>query len=396
VAVEFDAIVLGAGAAGLLCALTAGERGKRVLLLENSGKAGAKILISGGGRCNFTNMDVTAKSFISQNPHFAKSALSRFTPWDIMDMLAKGGASWHEKTLGQLFCDQGARKVLDILLQACSRVQVQLQMNAGVSSIKYQNGLYSVQAGSEKYEAPKLVMATGGISIPKMGATDFAYKVARQFGLSVVEPRPALVPLTFGAETVEAMKKLAGISVDCVASCNGTSFRENLLFTHRGLSGPAILQISSYWQSTMPIHLNLIPDISPDTSGTFVWLQQQKAERPKASLKTILTDVFADRLAEYFAVSHVGNLADMSNARLQLIANQLSDWTLTPTGTEGFKKAEVTKGGVCTSALSSKSMEVKQHPGLYFIGECVDVTGWLGGYNFQWAWASGAAAGHAL
>jgi len=239
-------------------------------------------------------------------------------------------------------------------------------------------------------------MATGGISIPKMGATDFAYRVARQFGLQIIEPRPALVPLTFDPETVAAMKKLAGVSVECIASCHNTSFRENLLFTHRGLSGPAILQISSYWQKGEVITLNLLPDIASDASALLRWLQQQKQDRPKASLKNILTDIFAERLADYFASPYTGNLADLPNTHLQKIAHNLSEWTLTPTGTEGFKKAEVTKGGVCTNALSSKTLEVKDQKGLYFIGECVDVTGWLGGYNFQWAWASAAAAGQAL
>jgi len=384
-----DVIIIGAGAAGLMCALTAASRGKKVLLLERNKKPGAKILISGGGRCNFTNQEADHTSYISQNPHFAKSALSRYTPWGFMDMLARHGVTWHEKTLGQLFCDQGARKILDVLLSECTNHGVTLKTDVEIGGVTAEPAGYWLKTNIGDLFAKKLVLASGGISIPKMGATDFAYDVARQFGANIVEPTPALVPLTFDGETVKGMKSLSGVSADSIVSCGKISFRENLLFTHRGLSGPAILQISSYWQKGEDIILNLLPNIADPLE----WLKAQRGERPKAGVKTILRDVLADRLAEWIALPWSGNLADLSNADLQKIAQRLGCWRVTPTGTEGFKKAEVTKGGVSTQCLSSKTMEMKGQPGLYFIGECVDVTGWLGGYNFQWAWASGSACG---
>ncbi|MCK0069369.1 NAD(P)/FAD-dependent oxidoreductase [Kordiimonas laminariae] len=389
---EYDVIIIGAGAAGLMCALTAAGRGKKVLLLEHSKKAGAKILISGGGRCNFTNMDVVPSAYLSQNPHFAKSALSRYTHWDFIELISKHGATWHEKTLGQLFCDQGAGKILDILLTECMTSGVTLKTGVKVDAVSYGPDKYWLKTSDGALSAEKLVIATGGVSIPKMGATGFAYEVAAQFGVPVVEPEPALVPLVFDTETVAAMKSLAGVAADCVVSCGKTEFRENLLFTHRGLSGPAILQISSYWSLGQDIKVNLLPNI-PDA---FDWLREQKAERPKSTVKAVLNEVLAERLAEAIALSWPGNLADLPNVALKEIAKRLSAWRLTPTGSEGFKKAEVTRGGVSTQALSSKTMEANNQKGLYFIGECVDVTGWLGGYNFQWAWASGHACAQHL
>lgn len=390
--IHYDAIVIGAGAAGLMCALTAGKKGKKVLLLERSKKPGAKILISGGGRCNFTNQDAVPTAYICRNPHFAKSALSRYTPWDIMDLLARHGLTWHEKTLGQLFCDQRAGKVLEVLLAECETAGVTLETNIDIQDVSYEDGVYTVTSATEKWQAANIVVASGGISIPKMGATDFGYRLARQFGLKVVEPLPALVPFTFDELLMDRMRPLAGVAVDSIVSCGFVSFRENLLFTHRGLSGPAILQVSSYWQAGGEIRVNLLPSIA----DTFEWLKAERTARPKTALKTVLSSVLAERVSEFVATNWSGNMADLSNKALEEISQSLSNWILIPTGTEGFKKAEVTKGGVNTDALSSKTMGVKSQPGLYFIGECVDVTGWLGGYNFQWAWASGHAAGESI
>jgi len=402
---KYDAIIIGAGAAGLMCALTAGHRKKKILLLERSKKPGAKILISGGGRCNFTNQGVVPTDYICRNPHFAKSALSRYTPSDIMDFLSRHGLTWHEKTLGQLFCDQRAGKVLDALLTDCEVAGVTLATGIDIQAVSYKGGFYSVKATEQnetkttdgtpdempeqEWLARKLIVASGGVSIPKMGATDFGYRLARQFGLKVVEPLPALVPLTFDEALMERMRPLAGVSADSIVSCGAMSFRENLLFTHRGLSGPAILQISSYWRAGDPIEINLLPSIT----NCLEWLKTERTAHPKLSLKGLLRTVIAERLAEYIASDWPGNMADLSHKTLEQVSATLSKWTLLPTGTEGFQKAEVTKGGVNTDALSSKTMEVKSQPGLYFVGECVDVTGWLGGYNFQWAWASGYAAG---
>ena len=387
--VKADVIIVGAGAAGLMCALTAGKRGKKVLLLERGKKPGAKILISGGGRCNFTNMDATADAYLSQNPHFSKSALSRYTPYDFMDLLAENGGTWHEKTLGQLFCDQRAGKILDMLLAECAQNNVILETGVEIEAVSYEPAGYWLKTSMGDLCANKLVLASGGISIPKMGATDFAYQVASQFGANIITPEPALVPLVFDTKTVDAMKTISGVSADCIVTCGKISFRENLLFTHRGLSGPAILQISSYWNEGEDITINLLPDIA----DSLQWLKDQRRDRPKAALKTTLAELVADRFAQWLAAPWAGNMADLSNNQLQAISQQLSAWRLTPTSSEGFKKAEVTRGGVSTQNLSSKTMEMKNQPGLYFIGECVDVTGWLGGYNFQWAWASGNACG---
>ena len=389
---HFDVIIIGAGAAGLMCAIAAGGRGKRVLLIERNEKPGAKILISGGGRCNFTNQDVVPEAYISENPHFAKSALSRYTPWDFMDLLASHGVSWHEKTLGQLFCDQGAKAILKVLLDECSAAGVTIRLGTGISDVSYADGLYTVRS-NEDATAKNLVIASGGLSIPKMGATDFAFRVARQFGLKIIEPRPALVPLTFEHEIVEDMKALAGVSADSRISVVGdrsaASFRENLLFTHRGLSGPAILQISSYLKPGGTLSIDLLPD----ETDVIVWLKQQRLDFAKATVASVISKQLPARLAEQIAAAWPGNMASLSNVDIEALGTRLARWSLTPTGTEGFKKAEVTRGGVSTAELSSKTMEAKTCPGLYFVGEGVDVTGWLGGYNFQWAWASGYAAG---
>lgn len=389
---RYDAIILGAGAAGLMCALEAGRRGRKVLLVEHNKKPGAKILISGGGRCNFTNQDATAAAYISSNPHFAKSALSRYTHWDFIELISAHGVTWHEKTLGQLFCDQGARKILDVLLEECQQAGVTLLTQTTPEAVAHDGGGYTVATSAGHFHADKLVLATGGLSIPKMGATGFAFDVARQFGLEVTVPEPALVPFTFADQDLAFMKPLAGVAADSVVSIGKTQFREALLFTHRGLSGPAILQISSYWHPGTPVMVNLLPTI-PDA---FEWLRGVREDRPKAALKTVLGEVLPARLAEAIALPWPGTMAGLSNKGLQQIADRCSCWQLVPSGTEGFAKAEVTRGGIATAGLSSKTMEATCQPGLFCIGECVDVTGWLGGYNFQWAWASGWAAAQYL
>jgi predicted Rossmann fold flavoprotein len=390
---RFDTVIIGGGAAGLMCALTLGTAGKTVLVLEKAKKPGAKILISGGGRCNFTNQDAGPSNYISENPHFAKSALARYTPWDFMGLLAAHGVTWHEKKLGQLFCDQGAKRILSVLLDECEKGGVKIDCDAQVNNVERDtSGLYHVSYNETVVTADCLVMASGGPSIPKMGATGFGYDLARNFGLKIIEPKPALVPFTFADDDLAFMKPLAGVSADSVVSNERKTFRENILFTHRGLSGPAILQISSYWNKGEAISINLLPDIS-DTAG---WLLEMKKAKPKSQLKTILGDQLSSRLADALMVDESRPLGEMANGRLAAIADKLSKWHLTPTGTEGLAKAEVTRGGVSTDELSSKTMECKSVPGLYFIGECVDVTGWLGGYNFQWAWASGWAAAQAI
>lgn len=393
---KFDVVILGAGAAGLMCALTAGRRGKSVLLLERNKKPGAKILISGGGRCNFTNIDANAGAYLSENPHFAKSALSRFSPWDFVDMLAQHDLTWHEKTLGQLFCDQGSKAVLNMLLAECRAAGVELRCGIDVSEVSAKEGNYSVYWQGGCAQAPALVVATGGVSIPKMGATDYAYRLAQQFGLGLVPAKPALVPFTFGAQTLADMKALAGVSADSIVRLGSDktapSFRENILFTHRGLSGPAILQISSYWQPGGVIEVNL----APDNGALLEWLKEKRQTSAAVSLKSVLASLLPTRLADQITGPVTVKMAELSNKSLEALAQRLSAWSLVPTGTEGFAKAEVTAGGVSTADLSSKTMEAKGAPGLYFIGESVDVTGWLGGYNFQWGWASGSAAGNAV
>lgn len=387
----FDAIILGAGAAGLLCAATAGQRGKRVLLLDHADRPGKKILISGGGRCNFTNIHTAPDRYLSQNPHFAKSALSRYTAQDFLALVESYGIAWHEKTLGQLFCDGSAQQIVTMLLDECAKGAVVLRCGDAIAGVEHGDGNYRVACGERIARAPALVIATGGPSIPKMGATGFAYDLARQFGLKVIQPRPALVPLTLPGEDA-LFRELSGVSTEVVARCGGASFREAALFTHRGLSGPAILQISSYWQRGDTVTAQFLPDRSGG------WLKALKREQPKASLRKALSEVLparlADALCERLGLS--GELGNLSDKELAAAEERLARWPFVPDGSEGFAKAEVTAGGIDTRGLSSKTMEANSVPGLFVIGEAVDVTGWLGGYNFQWAWASARAAGLAM
>lgn len=396
-ATKFDAIVIGAGAAGLMCALTAGARGRRVLLLDHADEAGKKILISGGGRCNFTNLYAAPENFISGNPHFCKSAMARYTQHDFIALIDRHGIPWHEKTLGQLFCDGSARAVVAMLLAECAAAGVDLRLGHRITDISRpeigSQGRFRIATDQGEFTADSVVLASGGLSIPKMGATGFAHDVARKFGLPLSDIRPGLVPLTFDTDTLALMRPLSGVSLDCVASAGRTSFREAMLFTHRGLSGPAILQISSYWRADGEIVLNMAPDLDAPA-----FLLDRKKDRPRAEPKTVLTEILPSRLAAALAETHLpprpmGELPDKALAALGALIN---GWRLTPSGSEGYAKAEVTAGGIDTSALSSRTMEAKDVPGLYAIGEAVDVTGWLGGYNFQWAWSSGAAAGDAL
>ena len=390
-AASYDAIILGAGAAGLMCAATAGQRGRRVLLLDHAERPGKKILISGGGRCNFTNLGVAADRFLSKNPHFAKSALSRYTPRDFLALVERHGIAWHEKTLGQLFCDGSSRQIVEMLLAECAMGGVEIACHAAIGAVGHADGRFSVSAGARTATAPALVIATGGPSIPKMGATGFAYDLARQFGLKVVQPRPALVPLTLSGE--EALfRELSGVSAEVVARCGKAAFREAALFTHRGLSGPAILQISSYWQRGERIGIDFLPD---HPAG---WLLGAKRATPRATLRRLLGEALPERLAGLLAArlaleGYIGNLPDRALIAAQ---DRLGDWRFTPDGSEGFAKAEVTAGGIDTAGLSSRTMEAVRLPGLHVIGEAVDVTGWLGGYNFQWAWASGWVAAQNL
>jgi predicted Rossmann fold flavoprotein len=387
----YDAIILGAGGAGLMCALVAGQRGARVLVIDHADEPGKKILISGGGRCNFTNVGAASDRYISANPHFAKSAMSRYTPADFIEMVDRHGIAWHEKTLGQLFCDGSAKQIVAMLLDECAGGDVTIALGDPISAVDHGDARYSVNFGNRTATAPALVIATGGPSIPKMGATGFAYDLARRFGMKVVEPRPALVPFTLGGDEV-LFRSLAGVSADIIARCGKTAFREAALFTHKGLSGPAILQISSYWRHGQSVEIDFLPANDAD------WLRNLKRERPKSTLRSALASALPDRLAETLGerIGLASPLADTTDRALEGAEQQLRGWRFTPNGTEGFAKAEVTAGGISTAALSSQSMAARDVPGLYAIGEAVDVTGWLGGYNFQWAWASGWAAGQAI
>jgi len=387
----YDAIVLGAGAAGMMCAAVAGQGGARVALVDHGDTPGRKILISGGGRCNFTNLGTAPDRFISSNPHFAKSALGRYTAQDFLALVERHGIAWHEKTLGQLFCDGSAKQIVAMLVGECEMGGVSAVLGRSVAGIEHGDGMYRVDVGDRVLTAPALVLATGGPSIPKIGASGFAYDVARQFGLTVVEPRPALVPLTLGAD--EALfRSLSGVATEVVARTGKSAFREAALFTHRGLSGPAMLQVSSYWRHREPISVDFAPDAEDD------WLLVAKRARPRATLRSTLGATLPDRLAEALAerIGVAGILADQSDKALKAAQERLARWSFVPSGTEGYAKAEVTVGGIATGGLSSRTMEAARVAGLYVIGEAVDVTGWLGGYNFQWAWASGWAAGQAI
>ena len=380
---KFDAIVLGAGGAGLLAAATAGQAGAKVLLIDHAEKAGKKILISGGGRCNFTNTGIDPICFLSENPHFVKSALSRYTQWDFLSLLESHKIAWHEKTLGQLFCDGSARQVVAMLLDECAKGRVDVRLATQIGEVSHRDGLFHAAEAC----APSLVIATGGPSIPKMGATGIAYEIARDFGLGIVPPRPALVPFTLGDEDA-IYKSISGVSVPAIARVANTSFEEAALFTHRGLSGPSVLQISSYWSPGQAITLNILPDALP-------LLKDAKKRVPRAHLKAALAEHLPKRLADvlYETLGIAKELANIPDVTLEQVASTLGALEFHPTGTEGYAKAEVTAGGVDTDDLSSKTMEAKAVPGLFVIGEAVDVTGWLGGYNFQWAWSSAVAAG---
>lgn len=387
----FDAIVIGAGAAGMMCAMTAGARGKRVLLVDHADAPGKKILISGGGRCNFTNINTAPDRFLSGNPHFAKSALARYTAQDFLALVERYGIAWHEKTLGQLFCDGSARQIVDMLVEECGQAGVAIALGQPVTSVEHGDGQFRITVGGQEHQAPALVLATGGPSIPKLGASTFSYDTARRFGLSIVQPRPALVPFTLGADDV-LFRELSGVSADVEVRWNKTRFREAALFTHRGLSGPAMLQISSYWQHRTPIAVDFLPDAPAD------WLLQYKRERPRTSLRRVLAQELPERLADALLdrLELQGELGNLTDKALRQAQERLGGWQFTPNGTEGFAKAEVTAGGISVADLSSQTMMAKRVAGLYAIGEAVDVTGWLGGYNFQWAWASGRAAGLAI
>ena len=392
---QYDVVIIGAGAAGLMCAAQALKRGRSVAVLDKADKAGKKILISGGGRCNFTNLFIEPEAYISNNPHFCKSALSRYTQWDFIALLESHHFHWTERTLGQLFCDQKSGAVLRTLLNECE--QADIILDCRIDQVTFESG-YSLQTNQGDFQTQSLVIATGGPSIPKMGATDFGLQIARQFDLESSAFKPALVPFTFHQHDIDKyFKDLSGLSLDAVVSCNNASFREALLITHRGLSGPAILQISSYWHKGDHIEVNFLPDL--DASEYLLNMQQQ---RGKAELKTILADFFPKRLAERLADTLASqplasvSLGEINQHNLKAFGERLNNWIIVPSGTEGMRVAEVCVGGVSTDELSSKTMESSKQPGLYFIGETVDVTGWLGGYNFQWAWSSGWAAGQAV
>ena len=391
----FDCIILGAGAAGLMAAMRAGQRGRRVLLLDHAEAPGKKILISGGGRCNFTNLECRPERFLSANPHFARSALARYTQHDFIALVAKHRIAFHEKTLGQLFCDGSARQIVAMLIAECAAAGVEIRLGQRVTEVARDVAFRVALADGTRVTAPALVLATGGPAIPKMGATGFAYDVARQFGLSVVAPRPALVPLAFAEEDLALMRPLAGVALPCRArAAAGPAFAEAMLFTHRGLSGPAVLQVSSYWREAEPISLDLLPDVA-DAAPL---LRAAKRARPRAEPRTALAEHLPQRLAGALAERHLpprvmAEIADRDLARLGAL---LKAWRPVPSGTEGYAKAEVTAGGVDTAALSQRTMATRDVPGLFVIGEAVDVTGWLGGYNFQWAWSSAWVAGEAV
>lgn len=392
---RFDAIVVGAGAAGMFCAAQAGQLGCRVLLLDNGKKPGRKILMSGGGRCNFTNMYVEPAAYLSQNPHFCKSALARYTQWDFIELVGKYGIAWHEKTLGQLFCDDSAEQIVTLLLAECEKGGVQIRLRSEILSVERDEQGYRLQVNGETLATKKLVIASGGLSMPGLGASPFGYKIAEQFGLKVLPTRAGLVPFTLHKPLLEQLQVLSGVSVpSTITAENGTLFRENLLFTHRGLSGPAVLQISSYWQPGEFVTVNLLPDCNLEE-----FLNEQRGAHPNQSLKNTLAMQLPKRLVECLQL--LGQIPDVTLKQLnvrdqQALVETLTAWRVQPNGTEGYRTAEVTLGGVDTNELSSRTMEARKAPGLYFIGEVMDVTGWLGGYNFQWAWSSAWACAQAL
>ena len=399
---QVDVIVLGAGAAGLMAGIEAGRRGRRVLVVDHAAAAGEKIRISGGGRCNFTNLNIAVDRFLGQNPRFALSALKRFTQWDFIARMDGAGIAWHEKTLGQLFCDGSAKQVVAMLLGDLAAAGGALRLNTAVQGVAQRGGGYEVQLASGPVRTQALMVATGGKSIPKMGATGLGYQIAAQFGLTVTETRPALVPFTFGPQDLDWIAPMAGLALPVRASCEQGRFDEAMLLTHRGLSGPAMLQISSYWREGAAITVNLAPQFAANAGGVLAGgvlaeLERSKSQNGRAGLGRGLAQILPARLAEYFAGQLPAGkpMAEIPRADLAKLAEMLQNWQLRPVGTEGYRTAEVTLGGVDTGALDARTMESKAHKGLYFVGEVVDITGWLGGYNFQWAWSSGWAAGQA-
>jgi predicted Rossmann fold flavoprotein len=388
---SFDVAVIGAGAAGMFCAATAGQRGRRVVLIDHYPVIGEKIRISGGGRCNFTNINAAPANYLSRNPEFCRSALARYTPRQFVDLVEHHGIAWHEKKLGQLFCDDSATQIIAMLRAECGDARAEWRVPCAVAKVERREGRYAVTTAQGAIDAASLVIATGGLTVPKIGATPFAYEVAAQFGLGVEPPRPALVPLALAPEVLAHSGDLAGISIDAAVSCGGATFRENVLFTHRGLSGPAILQASSYWNGRTPLVIDVLPEVD-----AVAWLLAERSSPQR--LDNVLAERLPRRFAQQWTSMHDAQrpLRELGEGRLREIGARLHRWTLLPSGTLGYAKAEVTLGGVDTRGLSSKTMEAAAAPGLHFIGECVDVTGWLGGYNFQWAWASAHAAGTAL
>ena len=387
---ETDVIIIGAGASGLMCSIEAGKRGRKVTVLDHANKAGKKILMSGGGRCNFTNYSVEPQHFISNNPHFCKSALSRYTQWDFLALVTRYRIPYHEREHGRLFCNDSAKDILNMLFSECENADVRVQLNTHINSIEQRTEGFHVKTDQGNFACRSLVVATGGLSIPKMGATPFGYQIARQFGIHVHPTRAGLVPFTLQPDDKDIFSTLSGIAVPCVVSNKRQSFSENVLFTHRGLSGPGILQISSYWQAGEELFIDLLPQSNLEAE-----LKEKRRQKLKNTLKTILDDYLPKRLISCLLPDELLNksLQDLSDKHIQQVADRLHNWTIKPNGTEGYRTAEVTLGGVDCDAISSKTMACKTVPGLYFIGEVVDVTGWLGGYNFQWAWSSGWCAG---
>jgi predicted Rossmann fold flavoprotein len=385
-----DVVIIGASAAGLMCAIEAGKRGRKVLVLDHANKAGKKILMSGGGRCNFTNMDVNADNFISNNPHFCKSALCRYTQWDFIAMVCDYNIPYHERSHGQLFCDDSSKDILNMLLSECAHAGVEIRLNCTIENIHKPNDTYSINTSLGDYTADSVVIATGGLSIPKMGATGFGYNMAKRFGHTVQPTTAGLVPFTLQPDDKAWLADLSGIAIDCVVSNERTSFRENILLTHRGLSGPAILQISSYWQAGESVTINLLPDVN-----TEALLKTKQQEQPKTHLKTVLSELLPKRFINALLEEAIINqpLQSISHEHFKSVAKQLHEWQIKPNSTEGYRTAEVTLGGVNCNELSSQTMESNYSAGLYFVGEVIDVTGWLGGYNFQWSWSSGWCAG---
>lgn len=384
---NYDVIVIGAGAAGMMCAIEAGKRGRKVFLLDHANKPGKKILMSGGGRCNFTNLNVTPANYLSHNPHFCRSALARYMPQDFIDLVERYQIPYHEKALGQLFCDNKAKDIVNMLLSECEANYVTLELNTPIKTIDNQDKGWLVTTASEQYQVDSVVIASGGLSIPTLGASPFGYQIAEQFGHHIYPLRAALVPFTLHQDDKQRYERLSGIGMDCEVSCQQQDFKEAMLFTHRGLSGPAMLQISSYWQAGDELQIKLQPNLD-----LYNILQTKRKTNPKQMLSTLLNDYFPKRVVETFVAAD-SKLADCSNNTLQLIANRFQAWQIKPNNTEGYRTAEVTLGGINCDEVSSKTFESHLQPNLYFIGEVLDVTGWLGGYNFQWAWASGYAAG---